>query len=477
VAQRVARRPLETGSHDLPVSAALGAFMREAWAAPEAFELRALAPPERCADRRERLSGLIPDARLVVPAGRAALRGNGQEHAHRAASDYVYLSGDGSPEGVLVLEPDGEAVLYLRSPSGRESDEFFHDHQYGELWVGRRPALEEVEELLGVRCRALAELAAALDGAVETRVSRGVDPEVDALVPAGEDPFPDGELKAVLSELRLVKDDWEIEQMEAAVAATISGFEDVVRAIPQALAAGGERELEAVFSRRARLDGNGVAFDPIVAGGAHATILHWRGNDARLRNGELLLLDAGVESRTLYAGDLTRTLPLGGRFTDVQRRMLELVNDAHEAALGAVAAGRPFRDFHRAAAEVMAEGLADWGVLRVSATEALRDDCGFYRRYTLCTPGHMLGLDVHDCAAARAGAYLDGVLEPGMVLTVEPGLYFQLDDLTLPDELRGIGVRVEDDVVVTATGCRNLSQRLPRRAAHVEAWIEALRDG
>jgi Xaa-Pro aminopeptidase len=443
--------------------------MRERWAPPEPFEPAPLAPPELCAARRERLAALLSGARIVVPAGGAPRRGNGQEHRFRPESDYVYLTGEGSAGGVLVLEPDGEATLFLRPPSGRETDEFFRDYHHGELWVGRRPALEEVGELLGLRCRALADLGDALAGATDVRVWRGADPEVDALVPPVDDPYPDGELKAVLSELRLVKDEWEVAQIEEAVAATIRGFEDVVRTIPGALADGGERELEAAFTRRARLDGNDAAFNPIVAGGAHATILHWTRNDAPLRAGELVLVDAGVESRTLYAGDLTRTLPLGAPLTDLQRRLLDLVADAQQASFAAIAPGRPFREFRRASDEVLARGLEELGVLG-----AATGDDGFYRRYTLCGPGHMLGLDVHDCAAARAGAYLDGELEAGMVLTVEPGLYFQADDLTLPEELRGIGVRIEDDVVVTDGGCRNLSAALPRRPDEVERWVAGL---
>ena len=443
--------------------------MCERWAPAEPFELAPLAPPDRCAARRARLASLLPGSRIVVPAGRAARRGGGQDYRFRPESDYVYLTGEGSAGGVLVLDPDGDATLFLRPPSGRETDEFFRDYHHGELWVGRRPALEEVEELLGMRCRALADLGDALAAPDGTRVWRGIDPEVDALVPPPEDPYPDGELKAVLSELRLVKDEWEVAQIEEAVAATIRGFEDVAEAISRALAGCGERELEAAFARRARLDGNDAAFNPIVAGGAHATILHWTRNDGALRPGELVLVDAGVESRTLYAGDLTRTLPLGAPLTDLQRSLLNLVADAQQASFAAIAPGRPFREFRRASDEVLARGLEELGVLGTTA-----GDDGLYRRYTLCGPGHMLGLDVHDCAAARAGAYLDGALEVGMVLTVEPGLYFQADDLTLPEELRGIGVRVEDDVVVEDGGCRNLSEALPRRPDELERWIAGL---
>jgi Xaa-Pro aminopeptidase len=378
---------------------------------------------------------------------------------------------------VLVLEPDaGEhhATLFVRPPSDPGTIDFFRDDRHGELWVGPRPSLGEVEAAAGITCRPLGELTASLDPSVATRVRRGIDAEVDALV-AAADPYPDAELRALLSELRLVKDDWEVEQIQQAVDATIRGFEDVVRALPAAIAEGGERRVEGVFVQRARIDGNDAAFNPIAASGAHATTLHWTRNDGLLQPEELLLLDAGVETRTLYAADLTRTLPLGGTFTPDQRRMLELVNAAHEAALGAVRPGAPFREFRRAASTVLAEGLADWGLLPVTAAESLVDDSGLHRRYTVCAPGHMLGLDVHDCADARSDRYLDGALERGNVLTVEPGLYFQSDDLTVPERLRGVGVRIEDDVLVTESGCRVLSERLPRRPDEVESWMTGLR--
>jgi Xaa-Pro aminopeptidase len=306
---------------------------------------------------------------------------------------------------------------------------------------------------------------------VTTRVLRGLDEAVDSLV-AVDDSFPDLELRALLSELRLVKDEWEVRQIETAIVATHAGFEDVVRELPGALGPGGERRIESVFLRRARIDGNDAAFDPIVAAGSHATTtLHWTRNDGDLIAGELLLLDAGVESHTLYAADLTRTFPLSGSFSEVQRRALDLLNDAHEAALAAIAPGRSFRDFHHAAAEVVSAGLADWGVLPAAGRSP---QSGLYRRFTICGTGHMLGLDVHDCAHARARTYLDGELRAGHVLTVEPGLYFQRDDLTFPEELRGTGVRVEDDVVVTETGVRVLSDRLARRPADVEIRMARL---
>lgn len=311
-----------------------------------------------------------------------------------------------------------------------------------------------------------------------TRILAGADPELDAATgrpgsaALGE---ADGTFAAVLSELRLVKDTWEVEQLQLSVDHTVLGFEDVVRALPAAFRHHrGERWIEGVFNLRARAEGNGIGYETIAASGAHACVLHWIRNDGPLDNSQLLLLDAGVETDTLYTADITRTLPLSGTFSPVQRQAYELVLAAQDAGIAALRPGARFRDFHQAAARVIAEGLADWGVLRVSAEEALADDSGLYRRYTLCGTGHMLGLDVHDCAQARAETYLDGVLEEGHVLTVEPGLYLQPDDETLPLELRGLGIRVEDDLVITSDGARLMSGALPRTVPAIEAWMADL---
>jgi Xaa-Pro aminopeptidase len=273
--------------------------------------------------------------------------------------------------------------------------------------------------------------------------------------------------------MRLVKDEWEVGELQKAVDATARGFEDVVRALPQALGhPRGERYVEGVFGLRSRLEGNAVGYESIAASGAHACVLHWTRNDGALRPADLLLLDAGVESDTLYTADVTRTLPLSGRFSPVQRQVYELVHAAQEAAIGMLRPGARFRDFHLAAMRVICEGLHEWGVL-ADSPDALMES-GLYRRYTLCSSGHMLGLDVHDCARARAETYLDGVLEEGQVLTVEPGLYLQPDDLTLPAEFRGIGVRIEDDLVITADGARLMSSALPRHPDEVETWMSVL---
>jgi Xaa-Pro aminopeptidase len=387
------------------------------------------------------------------------VRSNDCDYRFRPHSAYAWLTGltgEDQPGHVLVIEPDGEAVLYVRprSPRGAGRGEFFRDRRYGEFWVGRRADLDEAAQLTGIRC-------AHLDGFRPSAAARNA--------------ARDAELATVLSELRLVKDAWEVAQIQLAVDHTVAGFEDVVRALPTALRhPRGERWIEGVFDLRARAEGNGTAYDTIAASGAHACVLHWIRNDGRLDPNQLLLMDAGVETDSLYSADITRTLPLSGRFSSVQRQVYDLVLAAQDAGIAALKPGASFRDFHRECSRVLAEGLADWGVLPVSAEESLRAESGLHRRYSLCSSGHMLGLDVHDCAQARADQYLDGVLEEGQVLTVEPGLYLQPDDETLPRELRGIGVRVEDDLVITAGGARLMSGALPRQATDIEAWMSAL---
>jgi Xaa-Pro aminopeptidase len=271
--------------------------------------------------------------------------------------------------------------------------------------------------------------------------------------------------------MRLIKDELELRELRRAIEATHRGFDDVVRALPTAST---ERVVEGVFGLRARVDGNDVGYGTIAASGPDACTLHWTRNDRTIGRGELLLLDAGVEAHTLYTADITRTLPIDGTFSPEQKTIYELVLAAQDAAFAQCAPGKEFMDPNHAAMDVLARGLERLGIL-ASAEEALREENQFYKRYSLHGVSHMLGLDVHDCARARAETYKFGTLEAGMVLTVEPGLYFQPDDLTVPARYRGIGVRIEDDVVITPTGCEVLSAAIPRTLADVEAWVGAAR--
>jgi Xaa-Pro aminopeptidase len=458
-----------TASHDEQRPARLLEFMSSGWAErddplPEAHP----AAPHR-ARRRAALAERFGGETLVVPTGGYKTRANDTEYRFRPGTEFAHLVGSHEPDAVLVVDADGGATLYQAPTMDRSTPAFFTDRMYGELWVGPRPSLAATSALLGVDTRPLEELEQ-LKG-TEARVLRGYDAQVEALFVSDEE--ADAELATFLSELRLVKDEHEVAQLQAAVDATITGFEDVVRQLDCATQTS-ERWIEGVFGLRARVEGNDVGYGSICAAGAHACTLHWTDNDGPVRDGDLVLLDMGVEGAELYTADVTRTLPVSGRFTPRQRQVYELVFQAQEAALAECRPGADFLAPHKAAMRVLARGLERLGVLE-DAEASLAEDDQRYRRYTLHGVSHMLGLDVHDCARARDEQYRHGTLQEGYALTVEPGLYFQPDDLTVPEDLRGIGVRIEDDVVITADGHRNLSGALPRDADGVEAWMASLR--
>jgi Xaa-Pro aminopeptidase len=238
----------------------------------------------------------------------------------------------------------------------------------------------------------------------------------------------------------------------------------------------GERWLEGTFWRRARTEGNEVGYTSIVGAGSHGTVLHWWRNHGVITSGQLLLADMGAETDELYTADVTRTMPVTGEWSPAQRRVYNAVFEAQTAGIAEVKAGADYLGAHRAAMWVLAEHLHSWGLIDVPADVACSDDterpgAGAHRRYTLHQTSHMLGIDVHDCALARNEVYRDGTLAAGYVLTVEPGLYFQVNDRTVPAELRGIGVRIEDDILVTDGEPENLSGALPREADEISAWM------
>ncbi|MFH8757352.1 aminopeptidase P family protein [Streptomyces atroolivaceus] len=458
------------------ISDELAENMKSGWADTELHGLEPIAQASYTAARRAALSARFPGERLVIPAGNLKTRSNDTEYAFRASTEYAYLTGDLTQDGVLVLEPaEGghEATVYLLPRSDRENGEFWLDGQ-GELWVGRRNSLTEAEQLLDIPAKDVRELPAALTEATgPVRNVRGHDAGIEAALTDKVTAERDEELRVFLSEARLVKDAFEIAELQKACDATARGFEDVVKVLDRAEATS-ERYIEGTFFLRARVDGNDIGYGSICAAGPHATTLHWVRNDGAVRSGELLLLDAGVETNELYTADVTRTLPINGTFSPLQRKIYDAVYEAQEAGIAAVKPGAAFRDFHDAAQRVLTEKLVEWGLLGDLTVEKVLE-LGLQRRWTLHGTGHMLGMDVHDCAVARTESYVNGTLEPGVCLTVEPGLYFQADDLTVPEEYRGIGVRIEDDILVTEDGNRNLSAALPRRSDEVEAWMARLK--
>jgi Xaa-Pro aminopeptidase len=475
-AEQNAERPLEatTASHDFEPPAALIEFMSRDWVErPTAIEVHPEA--ERFRERRELAGKRYPGTYLIAPAGRERVRANDTFYQFRPSSDFAYLTGGGEAGSVLVLEPVGAShrSLMFVPAHNRGTPEFFTDRVYGELWVGRHRGVDESRAFFGVdECRPLQALPVYLSELREAnypiRLLRTHDEEVDDRLEGSDG---DSELAEYLAEQRLIKDDYELAELRTACAISKLAFEDAIRAMRTAKS---ERDIEAAFWQRARVEANDVGYLTIAAAGEHACTLHWIKNTGTLKPGALLLLDAGVEVNSLYTADITRTFPISGRFSAEQRHVYELVWHAQQAAMEGAVAGNDFLEPGRRAARVLAQGLIDMGLLNASLDEALDPDRLLHRRYTLHGVSHMLGLDVHDCANARSQEYRHGKLREGMVLTVEPGLYFQPDDATVPERFRGIGVRIEDDVAITRGAPENLSASVPSRADDVERWIASL---
>jgi Xaa-Pro aminopeptidase len=458
----------------------LADFMKTGWAPTP---LEGIVPSEAipfCKARIEKLSKKYPGKRVILPAGSLKVRSNDTDYRFRPHSAFSYFTGitgsDAVPDSVFLLEPKGdghEALLFIHPRSSRDSDEFYRDAKYGEFWVGRRMTLEETTRKFGIAVREIEDLDKFLSNEKPAVYVRGENKVVDKKL--SKDKEATAELLTFLSEMRLVKDTYEIAEMQKAVDATNRGFADMVRVFGAASSTKrGERIIEAAFFGRARLEGNDLGYETIAASGSHACILHWIRNDGDVRSGDLILIDAGVEVDSLYTADITRTLPINGKFSPAQRKIYTLVYEAQRAGFAAVKPGAKFKDITAASHSVLAKGLEEMGVLPISAEESLKPDVGLHRRWTVHGVSHMLGIDVHDCNDARKEQYADGILEAGMILTVEPGLYIHPDDELFPEEYRGIGVRIEDDVLVTETGCRVLSNKLPSHPDEVEVWISNL---
>jgi Xaa-Pro aminopeptidase len=458
----------------LPSSDTFRDFMASGWAEPDRAARVTPGAAEAAAAHRARLSERFPGETLVIASGRSAVRSNDTEFGFRAHSDFAWLTGCVAEAAVLVMRPTASghnAVLYLTEPAYAGEEAFYADAMRGELWVGAAPGLGDWATALQIEVRSLAVLADDL-AAVEGK-ALGAGAAEPALTDAGIE-GPSGELERALSDLKLVKDEWEIGQLRAAADATVAGFSAVVAELPAAIAGGGERWLQATFDRHSRQGANGVGYTTVMGSGPNAATLHWSRCDGPVNAEHLVLLDAGVEVDTLYTADVTRVFPASGTFSPAQRRVYELVLEARAAALSVLRPGALFSDFQEAAHDVIARGLHGWGILPGTLEEALSPEGQYHRRYAICGNGHHLGLDVHDCAKTSEELYLRTPLVPGMVLTVEPGIYFHANDLTLPEELRGIGVRIEDDLLITESGYENLSGALPVEVADVEAWVRAL---
>lgn len=412
--------------------------------------------------RRDVLAKKYPGKLILLSSGSMQVRSNDTEYRYRPDTAFTYFTGWGSetvPDSVLVIDTrkkKTKTLLFLRPTAGRNSTEFFANPMIGEFWTGPRPTLEDIEIQLGLETHDLAKLAKKLKGWPKPLTLKNA------------------KFAQYVSELRFIKDDYEIAQMRKAIEITARGFADVAKNMPRAISSKrGERVIETTFFARAREEAYDIGYETIAASGAHACILHWTKNTGSVDKKDLVLLDAGCELDSLYTADITRTIPASGKFSPEQRWVYQAVLEAADAAFAITKPGIKFRDIHNAAIAVIAKKVSELGLIPVSAEEALQPDNQHHRRYMVHGTSHHLGLDVHDCAQARREHYQDGILEPGMIFTIEPGLYFHADDLTVPKKYRGIGVRIEDNVLVTKTGCENLSRALPRTIEEIESWFAA----
>jgi len=473
-------KALEVRTHDIPIADAMTEFMKEGWAPSPLTGVNPHPSIPFTKIRREKLSKQYPGSRLIFPSGSLKVRSNDSDYPFRAHSAYSWFTGivasDCVPDSLFVMEPNGaghDALLFIHPRSPRDNDEFYKNTRHGEFWIGRRMTLEETETKYALKVHQIESIEEFLANKKETLIIRGEDKNLDQLVTESEE--KEKEFLNFTSLMRIVKDQYEIDEMQKAIDASVRGFADMVRVFPAATSVvRGERVIESAFYGRARLEGNENGYPSIVASGAHACVLHWIKNDGDVLPGDLILIDAGVEVESHYTADITRTFPVNGKFTEAQRKIYMIVYKAQQAGIAAVKPGAKFKDFHNACMVEIAKGAAELGVLPVSVEESLKPESGLHRRWQFHGSGHHLGIDVHDCAHARKEQYAEAVLETGMILTVEPGFYIQPDDTLFPEEYRGVGVRIEDDILVTESGAKILSNALPRHPDEVEAYMAKL---
>ena len=429
------------------------------------------------AARRNRVLDAVPDATLcVVPSGRIMPRNGDADFPFRQDSTFHFLTGFNEPDALLLLwrgaEGERKATLFVQ-PKDPEK----------EVWTGRRLGPEDAVDVLGMdegfdNTEIAEKLQECMDPARHVAYELGRHAETDAMVigaarrhwtrPRLSSRGPDHwmDLARVVSELRLVKDDHDIALLRRSAGAAVEGHLLGMRTVrPGQLESQLQGAIEYGFAAHG---GQGTAYNSIVASGDNATILHYDANNGVLRDGDLVLIDAGCEIECM-ASDITRTYPINGRFTAPQADLYDLVLAAQAAAFEKVHPGSNQEEVHTAAYTVLAQGMIDLGFFKDEGIDEILSE-ELYKRWYMHRTGHWLGLDVHDIGRYHAGEN-PRPFEPGMVCTVEPGLYVSADDETAPEAFRGIGIRIEDDVLTTADGHENLTAGCPKARNEIEALM------
>jgi Xaa-Pro aminopeptidase len=439
--------------------------------ARRAKRCRVAHDPAVYAERRREFMARMEGGVAIFRAAPVAVRSHDVDYSYRQDNDFLYVTGFPEPEATCLLAPgsDKPFTLFVRA---RDRER--------ETWTGTRAGVEGAKERYGADAAYPAEeLAERLPPLIEHApvlyFAPGRDERFNQRIGdlfawardnrARSGAGPRGVLDpgTLLHEMRLFKRPEEIAAMERAIAIAAEAHRAAMREVHPGIA---EYEIEALIDYTFRRRGaTGPAYPSIVASGANATILHYIENTRRMEDGDLLLVDAGAEYDA-YCADVTRTFPVGARFSDRQRALYAIVLAAQEAAIATVRPGTPSDTPHRTAVAILVDGLLDLGLLGGSRDAAIGD--GTYRRFYMHRTSHWLGMDVHDVGVYHVG---EGPrpLAPGMVLTVEPGLYVAADCDDVDPAWRGIGIRIEDDVLVTETGARVLSAAVPKAIAEIEA--------
>jgi len=433
---------------------------------------------KRC--RRRLAAAMKPNGIALLVAAPESVRNRDVHHPYRQDSDFFYVTGFPEPEALAVLVPgrkEGELVIFCRPRDPKR-----------ELWEGARAGIEGVRRDFGAdQAHPIGKLDKILPKLLEGRdrvyYPVGVYPELDqrlmewVKVVRGKAragvraPTEFVALERILSEQRLLKSKAELRVIRRAVRISAAAHRRVMRLCRSGMK---EYELEAEFVQAcAARGGRFQAYPPIVGSGANACVLHYVDNCHRLEDGDLVLVDAGCELAS-YASDITRTFPVSGRFSPPQRALYELVLAAQEAAIAQAVPGNRWNAMHKAAVRTLTEGLVELGILeggRKSIPKLIKKKK--YKPYFMHRTGHWLGMDVHDIGDYRVGGKWRR-LEPGMVLTVEPGLYIPADRIEVPARYHDIGIRIEDDVLITAEGNEILSARAPKTISDIESWMSGI---
>ncbi len=413
------------------------------------------------------------DSIAIIPSAREITRSHDLHFRFRQDSDFFYLTGFEEPDSFAVIAP-GRAQKYTLFVRPRDPAQ--------EIWVGRRAGVEGAKKELGADEAFPTEefedkLLDLLDGAQKLYYRLGVNPEIDKLLIEKiasvrtlnrkpiEVPQTIIDPATIIHEMRVVKSDEEIELMQTAADIAAEAHVEAMKAVRPGMK---EYEIEALIEQVFRRRGAaGPAYTSIVGAGANATVLHYINNDAELRDGELLLVDAGAEYQG-YASDITRTFPINGRYTTAQREIYDLVLKAQVSCVNMVKPGSTHEQLKQHSIEVLTEGMVELGLLQGNPEELIKEKK--HEQFYMHGLGHMIGVDVHD-----VGAYYQNkksrALEPGVVMTIEPGIYVAPDTKDVPEKYLGIGVRIEDDVLCTNNGPRVLTSKVPKQAEEIEALM------